>query len=305
MASLKHSIFSALDASFESGRSKHSDMHNNINTKEHIYSYKQLNNLRDLSSNFVAYCKENNIKKMGKLNPEVAKSFLESKRSEGVSEQTIKVYRSELDKIGVLMSNFYNRKIDLKVENLEPKAQAKDSEKIRTIAVSNRDYERLLASKTRLSESKMGVILSRNFGLRVSEVCHLRPCDVSERGIQIVQSKGGRDRYIPVRTEEQRAVIRQLQSNFGANKLPEERYFKTKQNSMNRWFQNGMKRLGINYYAEHKTGFHALRKAYATDYYNELRADGKSHRQAWDEVSENLGHGRGREDLFRVYVVKK
>lgn len=303
MASLKHSMFSAIDSAFSPGRSKHSDKASKVDTKEHIYSYRQYNNLKDLASNFSGFCKERGIKKMGKLSPDVAKNFLETKRKEGVSEQTIKVYRSELDKIGICMSNFYNRNINLKVEKLKPREQQKDLEKIRTIAVSDKDYQRLIASKTRLSESKMGVILSRNFGLRVSEVCKLRPCDVSERGIQIIQSKGGRDRYIPARTQEQKDVIRMLKSNFGTGS-PTEKYFKTKPNSMNRWFQKGMERLGINQYKDHKTGFHSLRKAYATEYYTSLRKEGKSHREAWDTVSQDLGHGTGREDLFRVYVVK-
>lgn len=64
-------MFSAIDASFEPNRSKHSDRHNKVNTKEHVYSYKQYNNLKDLASNFSGYCKENGVKKMGKLNPEI------------------------------------------------------------------------------------------------------------------------------------------------------------------------------------------------------------------------------------------
>lgn len=304
MASLKHSMFSAIDSAFSPGRSKHSDKASKVDTKEHIYSYRQYNNLKDLASNFSGFCKERGIKKMGKLSPDVAKNFLETKRKEGVSEQTIKVYRSELDKIGICMSNFYNRNINLKAEKLEPREQAKDQAKLRTVAMSDKDLQRFLDSKTRLSESKMGIILSRSFGLRVSEVVKLRPCDVSERGIQIVQSKGGRDRYIPARTEQQREVIRQLKSNFGADKLPNERYFRTKENSMNRYLHKGLERIGIKTYSDHKTGFHCLRKAYATEYYKSLRASGKSHKEAWDEVSQDLGHGRGREDLFRVYVVK-
>lgn len=304
MASLKHSIFSAIDASFEPGRSKHSDRGQKVDTKEHIYSYKQYKNLKDLASNFSGFCKANGIKKMGKLNPELAKSFLESKRKDGVSEQTINVYRSELDKIGICMSNYYRRDINLKVEKMEPREQQKDLSKLRTVAMSDKDLNRFLDSKTRLSESKMGVILSRNFGLRVSEVVKLRPCDISERGIQIVQSKGGRDRFVPVRTEQQKEVIKMLRSNFGDNKLPTEKYFKTKENSMNRYLRKGMERIGIYTYSDHKTGFHALRKAYATEYYNSLRKEGKSHTEAWDTVSQDIGHGKGREDLFRAYVVK-
>lgn len=297
-------MFSAIDASFEPNRSKHSDRHNKVNTKEHVYSYKQYNNLKDLASNFSGYCKENGVKKMGKLNPEIAKKFLETKRKQGVSEETIKVYRSELDKIGTLMSNFYKRDIDLQVKDLEPRTQQKDIAKMRTVAMSDKDLKRFLDSKTRLSESKMGVILSREFGLRVSEVCHLRPCDVSERGIQIVQSKGGRDRFVQARTDQQKEAIRMLKEHFGANKLPTEKYFKTRENSMNRYLKKGMERIGIHTYSDHKTGFHSLRKAYATEYYNSLRAEGKSHKEAWDEVSQDIGHGKNREDLFRVYVVK-
>lgn len=305
MPSFKHQFYRAIDASFCPGRSKHSDKNNpGEPSGERIYSYKQRKNLKDLSSTFVNFCKENNIKGVKNLSPEVAQKFLEQKRKEGASNQTIKVYRSELSKIGRLMSNFYGREINLNSPKLDPREQAKDQSRIRTVAMSDKDLNRFLASKTRLSESKMGVILSRNFGLRVSEVVKLRPCDVSERGIQIIQSKGGRNRYIPVRTEQQKEVIRTLKEHFGADKLPTDRYFSTKENSMNRYLHKGLERIGIKTYSDHKTGFHCLRKAYATQYYNSLRKEGKSHTKAWDEVSQDLGHGVGREDLFRVYVVK-
>lgn len=304
MPSFKHQFYRAIDSAFCPGRSKHSDKNNpGEPSGERIYSYKQRKNLKDLSSNFVNYCKENNVKGIKNLSPEVAKAFLEAKQREGASDQTIKVYRSELSKIGRVMSTFYGRKIDLKSPKLEPQSQAKDQSRIRTVAMSDKDLNRFLASKTRLSESKMGVILSRNFGLRVSEVVKLRPCDVSERGIQIIQSKGGRNRYIPVRTEQQKEVIRMLRSNFGTG-LPTEKYFKTKENSMNRYLHTGLKRIGITTYSDHRTGFHALRKAYATEYYTSLRKEGLDHQKAWDVVSQDLGHGTGREDLFRVYVVK-
>lgn len=306
MPSFKHQFYRAIDAAFTPGRSKHSDKNNpGEPSGERIYSYKQRKNLKDLSSNFVNYCKENNVKGIKNLSPEVAKTFLETKQREGASDQTIKVYRSELDKIGKVMSTFYGRKIDLKSPKLEPQSQAKDQSRIRTVAMSDKDLNRFLASKTRLSESKMGVILSRSFGLRVSEVCHLRLCDVGEKGIQIVQSKGGRDRFILARTEEQKEVIQMLKSNFGDGKLPTEKYFKTKENSMNRYLHKGLQRIGINTYSDHKTGFHSLRKAYATEYYTSLRKEGLDHQKAWDVVSQNLGHGVGREDLFRVYVVKE
>lgn len=305
MPSFKHQFYRAIDASFEPGRSKHSDKKNPEESPgERIYSYKQRKNLKDLSSNFVNFCKENNVKGIKNLNPEVAKAFLEAKQREGASGQTIKVYRSELSKIGRVMSNFYGKNIDLKSPKLEPQSQAKDQAKLRTVAMSDKDLTRFLESKTRLSESKMGVILSRSFGLRVSEVVKLRPCDVSERGIQIIQSKGGRNRFVPARTEQQREVIRTLKEHFGADKLPTDRYFSTKENSMNRYLHTGLKRIGITTYSDHRTGFHSLRKAYATEYYNSLRASGKSHTEAWDTVSQDLGHGKGREDLFRVYVVK-
>lgn len=304
MPSFKHQFYRAIDASFCPGRSKHSDKNNpGEPSGERIYSYKQRKNLKDLSSTFVNFCKESGVKGVKNLSPEVAKAFLEAKQKEGASDQTIKVYRSELSKIGRLMSNFYGKNIDLKSPKLEPQSQAKDQSRIRTVAMSDKDLNRFLASKTRLSESKMGVILSRNFGLRVSEVVKLRPCDVSERGIQIIQSKGGRNRYIPVRTEQQKEVIRMLRSNFGTG-LPTEKYFKTKENSMNRYLHTGLKRIGITTYSDHRTGFHALRKAYATEYYTSLRKEGLDHQKAWDVVSQDLGHGTGREDLFRVYVVK-
>ena len=61
-------------------------------------------------------------------------------------------------------------------------------------------------------------------------------------------------------------------------------------------------KLYFTEYKEAKTGVHAIRKMYATEAYLERINSGMGKEEAWGEVSEILGHGKDRMDLFRVYV---
>ena len=47
---------------------------------------------------------------------------------------------------------------------------------------------------------------------------------------------------------------------------------------------------------------HAIRKMYARERFNEEKNRGLSNREAWDIVAAELGHGKGRTDLYDVYI---
>lgn len=311
MGSLKYIFVESIKDAFQEGRSKYDERNNpNIDTREHVYSYSQRENLKDTACSFAKFCKvegvsgsnKNKLKQLEKRT-DLASKFLAEKQSQGCSQRTLKRYKSELAKLGVLVSNRYGRTIKFEGRVETKNSLHSDEEKVRTVAVSDKDYQRFLASK-KDCQSLMAVKLSRAFGLRVSEAVKLRPCDIDKtKGtIQIVQSKGGRDRTLSIRTEDQKEALRDLEKYTPTTAT--ERYLNVREDSVNRYLNRGFQSLGINTYSMHKTGCHALRKAYATERYQELRSQGDSHQTAWDKVSEELGHGHGREDLFKVYVVK-
>ena len=66
--------------------------------------------------------------------------------------------------------------------------------------LSREEIARLLAATTRLGPRTF-LMLAYGTGLRLSELCHLRVCDIDSHAdrmcIRVEQGKGGKDRYVP------------------------------------------------------------------------------------------------------------
>ena len=299
---IKSQIFYALESNFHEGMSKHSLKAQNGNRDygSKIFSYQSLNGLKDTAKDFANFMKSKHpeIKKVVHIRQEHVKEFLDSKVATS-RNLTLQTYATRLNKIGICCSETYNKRLNFKVEAPQKEGQ---SEKIRVGAMEKSDFNKVLETSYNC-DSKKAIQLAGAFGLRVSECVHLRPCDINlnNQTIFIHQGKGGRDRTLEIRTNEQKQIITELNKIKGKENEP---ILKVKADSVNQYLSNNLKRLGITKYSMQKTGVHSIRKMYATERYNELRDKGLNHRKAWDVVSNELGHGKGREDLFKVYVVK-
>ena len=158
------------------------------------------------------------------------------------------------------------------------------------------------------------VDLMREFGLRFEEAAHLRPVEndgKTELNV-IYGTKGGRDREVPIRTEEQRAVLDRarefVDKNRQTNLQPEGMtYKKWEDSARNSYRDAGMTKDGVG-------SPHGLRHQYAQDRYQELTgwkspaelsdADRSQFKASMDQemkgkdiearqiVSQELGHGR-------------
>lgn len=311
MASLMNTFQRATSLAFEEGRSKYDDRRNGENTNKHIYSHSSFHNMRNFNRVFVGWCKENGITKLDQINPTVTRQYIDEKLKQGtINLSTAKAYESNFKKLGVLVGELTSRKFDIAPKQVDTKQYATQFEgEKRTLKCDEKDYQRLI-DNSRESASKMGYKLSHAFGLRVSEITKLRVQDIKENKIEIVGSKGGRNRTLNIENEEQRQVVNELKDKYlkGKENTPNAFVFTNKDgkrlqnDSINKAFSRGMKRLGIDKYTDAKTGIHSIRKNYATREYQALREKGYSHKTAWGDVSEKLGHGRDREDLFKVYV---
>ena len=170
---------------------------------------------------------------------------------------------------------------------------------------------KLAMTKGRDCESKQALNVCYNFGLRSREVVGIRFQDIKENSLYVKDGKGGRHRELVADTPQKKACLEQLRE-YARNKGmtangqdSNERVFKVKADSVNNYLNTTLRRAGITKYNEQKTGIHAIRKAFATSEYQRFRAEGLSHREAWGNVSEELGHGRDRNELFQVYVGNK
>ena len=86
---------------------------------------------------------------------------------------------------------------------------------------------------------------------------------------------------------------------------PYDRIVPIQSESINKAINRTMDRCNMQEYKEHKTSVHSMRKAFAQREYDRYKSEGLEPKQAWDRVSEQLGHGKNRDDLYKVYVENK
>lgn len=157
---------------------------------------------------------------------------------------------------------------------------------------------------------RMSLELQQAFGLRREESMKIRPC-IADRGdhlfLQASWTKGGRERIVPIRTEQQREVLDRAHRLAGRGSLiPANRNY-VQQMSV---YEGNTRRAGLHH-------MHGLRHAYAQDRCEELTgwsspaAGGPVARQLIPEqrerdrearltVSRELGHER--EQVTTAYL---
>lgn len=316
--SLRSQIDHAIHSNFRPGMSKHS--FKSENGKDYgatIFSHSELKGLKDLSKNLSGFIKENypEIKKVVDIKQEHLDAFMKSKTAD-CRQTTLKTYAVNLEKIGKCCNEKYNIplkdwKVDKEVYTID-KSSYKDNQdaRMRTLAMAPGDFK-LAMTKGRDCESKQALNVCYNFGLRSREVVGIRFQDIKENSLYVKDGKGGRHREMVADTPQKRACLEQLREYAQTKGMTangqdsNERVFKVRADSVNNYLNTTLRRAGITKYNEQKTGIHAIRKAFATSEYQRFRAEGLSHREAWGNVSEELGHGRDRNELFQVYVGSK
>ena len=265
-----------------------------------IFSYADRKNLLDFTGNFANYMKENypNIKMVKDINSNHVQSFLNNKAN-NCSRATLKQYVSKANKMAKLINNTYNQ--DIKFNVVAPSSKS-GNQVLRNQQMSKSHYEKLV-NGMRDGNGKNALMITKNFGLRVSEITKLQNKDIDlDKGvIRVVGGKGGRDREVPIRTKEQRQVAEQLKATV---RQETDRIVPIKPNSINMALSRAMDRIGVGEeYSD--TGIHSIRKLYAQEQYNYYRDQGMEINQSLSFVSRDLGHSleRGKDmDLMCIYI---
>jgi integrase len=110
---------------------------------------------------------------------------------------------------------------------------------------------------------RMSLELQQAFGLRREEAMKIRPC-IADQGdhlfLQASWTKGGRERVVPIRTEQQREVLDRAHRLAGRGSLiPANRNYVQQM----RVYEGNTRRAGLHH-------MHGLRHAYAQTRYEEL-----------------------------------
>ena len=286
---IKYQFKYCIDTHFREGMDKHS-MKRNGKDNSKIYSYADRKNLIDLSANFANWIKENHaeIKQLKDINSMHIQEFLNEKAS-NCSQKTLEQYQSRFRKLEVLANSTYN--INVNYHNVvTPLSSRNGGGKIRNAMLSTNDYNKLLKSTN--TNFRKALTLSFYFGLRVAECAKLRYEDISAKGIKIIDSKGKRNRFIPVENNQQKKIIEDFLNKTG-------RVCPIQTGSLQQAFNREKKKQGITI---SNGDFHTARKAFATGKYKEYREQGQTVQQALNNVSHLLGHGNNRNDLMKQYI---
>lgn len=294
-------MYYGIEKSFSLGRNKHSDKRNKIQGQGVIYSYGDRKNLIDLSANLCNFLKRAypELRYVKDIKSRHIQDFLND-CTEGCSQRTLEQYMSRIRKLEIIINAVYKLNVRFTRGGIVPRSSS-GSDNIRKVAMCETDYEALIESmKDSESCAKIGVELAGRFGLRVSEITKLqkRDIDVEHALIHVIDSKGRRNRDIPIGTEDMMfciGILDGLQQQTS-------RVVPLRADSVNRFLSRYLKKLCKSEYAEAKTGIHAIRKLYAQRYFNKCRAEGKSIKLSMQETSVVLGHGRERYELMHTYI---
>lgn len=305
--SLKAQMMYAIQSNFVTGVSKHALKSEGIKDfGGAIFSYSVKHRLSDVAKNFSEFLKkEYGIKLVKDIKQEHVEAYLKSKIDSGCTPTTVKGYAQSVKKLGECCLAQYGQKtkIDWKADPqiYQIKYNDKgDSALMRTLKMEEKDYQSVIKN-SRDCQSKECLQVCHAFGLRVEEVVSIKAKDVKEDSLIVSNAKGGRVRELIADTPEKRSMLEKMQDK--TTYLGKEgRLWGINKGSVNSYLNKNLKRLGITKYDDCKTGVHSIRKNFATREYERYRAEGLSHQEAWGIVSSELGHGKDRMELFKVYV---
>lgn len=299
---LKRQMLNSIERSFKGGMDKHSDKRNGGSGSYKVYSQSDRKALVDTSAMFASWLGKNHpdVRYIKDIKTEHVQGFLNSKAKEW-SNSTIKTHMSRFNKLDrIFDKNIKDYSKQLTGALVAP--VAKNETKLRSVAMTRNDFNKITAkANAGRSHVKTALEIAGRTGLRVSEISKLKGSDYNEKAgvLSIVDSKGKRSRNIFIK-EEDKSYFEGLKATFG-----EGRVCPVQHESLNQALNRCMKDLDLEQdYTEHKTSFHSIRKMVAQELYDELREQGFSQQDAWNDVSHHLGHGDGREDLFKAYITR-
>lgn len=292
---IKYQFCFAINQCFKEGQDKYSLKQEGLLGNETIFSYSARKDLIDLSANFSNWLKKEHseIKQVKYISPSLISEFL-CYKSETCSQKSLETYTALFKKMSYIVNSVYHCSTDYTKDVILPLSVKNGGGKIRQQMLSSLDYHTLL--NTTNVNLKKALLLSQNFGMRASEISKLKKDDISDSYIRIVDSKGKRNRIIPISSQEQKKAISSILSL-----ADKERICPIQHESLQQSFRRELKRTGLS--NQYQNGcFHLCRKAYATSQYQQARSSGLSVKESMSHVSVLLGHGKERFDLMREYI---
>lgn len=296
--SLAYQMRQAINNNFKEGTSKRAAKMSDGGTGSRVYGYSHRKDLIELGSQFANFCRDNfGVKLVKNINSSHVDAFLKEK-AKTCADTTLKTYYTNLNKLNKVVNASYSScKADWgKGVNIPT---GRNQTKQRDVKISRESMNKVLDKLDMRHASHRAIACAEALGLRASETVKLRGEHIDlKKGIVTIQGKGGRVREIPI-PEARKELLTTLKEQYS-----ECRIATVKPDSVNATFSRICEREGLTDLDGSKSGIHAVRKLWATEQFEEKIEQGLSEKDAWGDVSQALGHGRDRMDLYGVYIVR-
>lgn len=296
-SSLAYQMRESINQNFSEGKSKRAAKMSEGGRGASVYSYSHRKSLIEFSTQFANYCKsEFGVKNVKDVTREHAQAFLNEK-AKTCSDTTLKTYHQHLNKIDkCFKSSYKSYKSDLTQGVVIPAGT--NQTKLRDVKISRESMNKVLDKLDMRHATHRAIACAEALGLRASESAKIKGEHINlEKGVVSVVGKGGRYREVKI-PEDRQGVLSSIKEMCGDGRIAP-----VKTDSVNVTFNRICEREGIDDLEGTKSGIHAVRKLWATELYEEKLGEGMSEKEAWGDVSEELGHGRDRPDLFKTYIV--
>lgn len=327
--SLYQQMSRAISEHTATGRSKYRERAGGIDSTLRVYSRAQYKDLKQTAREFGDWLKQEHpeVKWASQITPDHIAEYLNDSTAHEWNAATMGKNMSYLQKLGGLCGDTFSGGKWNWTDGLQ-RPQSVEKARCEAMTGAERDTIRQSAESGR-GEALKAASFGSYFGLRVQSIPRLRVQDIQADGIHIYGDKGGRDRVVPYSsTEQQEAARGAVQWAEAHGRTGADPVFSVTANSIGKSVQRCLRAHG---YEIPDSSMHALRKTWARERYeqeystrhhgespyrdtgtHEERHAGDSRstaegvrydRVAWDIVAAELGHGKGRTDLFKAYIV--
>ena len=295
----RRSIFQQLNNAIENGFSERMDKHsykkeNGYGDSDKIFSYSGLNNMRDFARNLSNFFKQNypEIKNLNEVKEEHLQNFLNSKNEKGCSQQTLNLYKSNLNKLENLINDRYRTcNWDFKDKIITPTSTKQyDPSRGAKNPISREDYNKILDYFRENKSTSGDAILAQNgLGFRVEELAQIKVKDVDlEKGeLKFSNTKGGKEIKRDIND------IKDILKRNMDGKVPEDKIFNVKSDSINVQLGRIEDKLGLDKHSNHD-----IRRLLAQEKYDSYREEGLSKEDALAKTSTWLNHVTPRERML-------
>lgn len=296
--SLAYQMRQAINNNFEEGTSKRAAKFSDGGTGSTVYGYSHRKDLIELGSQFANFCRDEfGVKFIKDINSSHVDAFMKRK-AETCADTTLKTYYTNIGKLNrVAQASYSSCKANWREGVNVPTGSNKTAH--RDVKISRESMNKVLDKLDMRHASHRAIACAEALGLRASETVKLRGDHIDlDKGVVRIQGKGGRFRDVPIK-EDKRELLENLKEQYSDCRIAV-----VKPDTVNATFSRICDRVGVDDLDDSKSGIHAVRKLWATESFEEKIESGLSEKEAWGEVSQDLGHGKDRMDLFSTYVVR-